>query len=65
MLKIGDRVSMTIMVLVTGGTMCALAMTSAAKKAGLTGPPPSAQAPPSSDQVQKDFQSRLKALEKN
>jgi len=64
MLKIGDRASMTIMVLVSGGTLFALAMASAAKKAGLTGAPSSAQAPPSSDQVQKDFQERLKALEK-
>lgn len=55
---------MTIMVLVSGGTLFALAMASAAKKAGLTGAPSSAQAPPSSDQVQKDFQERLKALEK-
>jgi hypothetical protein len=64
MLKIGDRVSMAVMVLVSGGTLFALAMTSAAKKAGLTGAPISAQAPPSADQVQKDFQDRLKALEK-
>jgi hypothetical protein len=64
MLKIGDRISMTIMVLVSGGTLFALAMTSAAKKAGLTGAPISGQSQPSADQVQKDFQDRLKALEK-
>ncbi len=55
---------MTIMVLVSGGTLFALAMTSAAKKAGLTGAPISGQSQPSADQVQKDFQDRLKALEK-
>ncbi len=55
---------MAVMVLVSGGTLFALAMTSAAKKAGLTGAPVNGQSFPSANQVQKDFQDRLKALEK-
>jgi hypothetical protein len=39
MLRIGDRVSMGILVLACGGTLVALTMASAAKKANLTGVP--------------------------
>lgn len=64
MRKIGDKLSMAMLVFVCGGTLVALGMTSAAKKAGLTGVPPSSQRPSSPDKQHQDFQDRLKALEK-
>lgn len=37
--KVGDTLSLVIMGLCCGGTFIALALTSVAKKAGMTGPP--------------------------
>ena len=64
MRKIGDRISMAVMVLVGGGTLVALALTSAAKKAGLTGVPQNSNQPSSPEKAHQEFQERLKALEK-
>ena len=55
---------MAVMVLVGGGTLVALALTSAAKKAGLTGVPQNSNQPSSPEKAHQEFQERLKALEK-
>jgi hypothetical protein len=59
MAKIGDRLSMFALVVACGGTFLALALTSAAKKANLLGPP----APPPWAADER-FDDRLKALDK-
>lgn len=55
---------MAMLAIVSGGTLLALGMTSAAKKAGLTGVNPNSQIASSPDKEHQDFQNRLKALEK-
>ena len=73
MRKIGDRVSMAAFALIGGGTFIGLLFTSVAKKAGLTGVPhansnsnntSSSSSTHGSDKDNKEFQKRLKALEK-
>ena len=59
MRKIGDRLSMTVMLVVCAGTFTALAMASAAKKANLIG-----SGNKQSDDSERSFHERLKALEK-
>ena len=73
MRRIGDRVSMAAFALIGGGTFIGLLFTSVAKKAGLTGVPhansnsnntSSSSSTHGSDKDNKEFQKRLKALEK-
>lgn len=54
-----DRATLAVLFAVCGGTLVALAMTSAAKKANMIGPP-RAPKKPSLD----DFDERIKRLEK-
>lgn len=62
MMRVGDRLSMAMLVAVCGGTFVAVALTSSAKKANLIGGSPSKEgAQPS---PVKDFDDRLKALER-
>jgi hypothetical protein len=64
MRKVGDRLSMALLAVVGAGTLGALVLTSAAKKMGLTGAPPKGASAPGAPSTEKDFQERLKALEK-
>lgn len=64
MRKVGDRMSMALLVAVGAGTLAALVMTSAVKKMGMTGPPGRSAGAPARAPTEADFQERLKALEK-
>lgn len=60
--KVGDRLALAILGLCAGGTFIALSLTSIAKKAGKTGPPPKPDMPWLKDK-QAGWEERLKALD--
>ncbi len=62
--KVGDRASMAVMGLLCCGTFVALALTSVAKKASLTGPPQQAQQMQRAAEFQKHFEEQLRQLDK-
>lgn len=65
--RIGDRVSFAVMGIVCCGTFLALALTSVAKKANLTGPPPKQgqqQQQVDSKDFQKHFEEQLRQLDR-
>ena len=67
--RIGDRVSFAIMGIVCCGTFVALALTSVAKKANLTGPPSKQAQQQQQPQVdskdfQKHFEEQLRQLDR-
>lgn len=57
--KIGDRAASAILMVMCGATLYALAMTSAAKKANLTGVKPIDKT-----SAVRDFEEKLKAFER-
>lgn len=60
--RVGDRLSLAILGLCCGGTFIGLALTSIAKKAGQTGPPPKPDWPWLEDK-QAPFEDRLQRLD--
>ena len=60
--KVGDRLALAILGLCAGGTFVALSLTSIAKKAGKTGPPPKPDMPWLQER-QAGWEERLKALD--
>ena len=60
--KVGDRLALAILGLCAGGTFIALSLTSIAKKAGKTGPPPKPDMPWLKEQ-QAGWEERLKAMD--
>lgn len=60
--KVGDRLALAILGLCAGGTFIALSLTSIAKKAGKTGPPPKPDMPWLKD-TQAGWEERLKKLD--
>ncbi len=60
--KVGDRLALAILGLCAGGTFIALSLTSIAKKAGKTGPPPKPDMPWLKEK-QAGWEERLKGLD--
>lgn len=59
----GDRASMAILGLVCVGTFAALLLTSAAKRANLTGPPAKEERPQAAADFQRHLEEQLRSLD--
>lgn len=64
MAKVGDRVAGAILGIMCAGTFVALYLTSVAKKANLTGPPPRESRPAVAADLQKHLEEQLKRMER-